>query len=142
MTIVLIVHLLAVGVWIGVVGAEWVIERDGTASPEANLRAASMHAVTDRWIELPALLVILATGLLMLHERHFEGLFLYKLIFAMLAILFNLICVYAVFKRKECLQIDDAKGLARAGRYMLISAGVIPSFILAIGLGIYIAGTG
>ena len=101
MTMLLTLHLLALGIWIGVVGAEFAIEFDGMKDDESHIRASKLHYTTDIWVEIPAFMTVLITGLLMLREDHLSGPFLYKVIFGLLAVAFNIVCVYAVFKRHK-----------------------------------------
>tara|TARA_R110002049_G_scaffold161198_3_gene326717 strand:+ start:3899 stop:4321 length:423 start_codon:yes stop_codon:yes gene_type:complete len=135
----LIVHLIALGIWIGVVGAEFAIEFDGMKSDENLIKASKMHYTTDLWVEIPAFTTVLITGLLMLNESHLEGVFLYKVIFALLAIFFNIICVYAVFKRRKYALKSDIEGMKTTDKAMAIGGLIVPTFLIAFGLAIYIA---
>lgn len=139
MSLMLIIHLIALGVWIGVVGAEFAIEFDGMKDDDSYIRASKMHYTTDIWVEIPAFTTVLITGLLMLNESHLAGVFLYKVIFALLAIIFNVVCVYAVFKRRKFAVIADLKGMRSTETMMKIGGLIIPTFIAAFVLAIYIA---
>ncbi|CAH0991130.1 hypothetical protein SIN8267_01232 [Sinobacterium norvegicum] len=139
MDLTLIIHLIALGIWIGVVGAEFAIEFDGMKSDENLIKASKMHYTTDLWVEIPAFTTVLITGLLMLNESHLEGVFLYKVIFALLAIFFNIICVYAVFKRRKFALNSDLDGIKTTGTAMAIGGLIVPAFLIAFGLAIYIA---
>lgn len=141
MTILLTLHLLAIGVWIGVVGAEFAIEFDGMKDDKSLAKAAELHYQTDIWIEVPAFMTVLITGLMMLDENHLSGVFLLKIIFSLLAILFNVICVYAVFKRRRSLRSGDAEGIRAADRAMKLGGAIIPTFLVALSLGLYFAAT-
>lgn len=139
MSLILIIHLIAIGIWIGVVGAEFAIEFDGMKDDESHIRASKMHYLTDIWIEIPAFTAVLITGLLMLNESHLAGVFLYKVIFAVLAIMFNIICVCAVFKRRKFALSSDIEGMRSADTAMKIGGLIIPTFLVAFVLGIYLA---
>lgn len=139
MTLLLTLHLLAIGIWIGVVGAEFAIEFDGMKDDESYIKAAKLHYTTDIWVEIPAFTVVLLTGLLMLNETHLEGLFLYKIIFGLLAIVFNLVCVVAVFKRKKFAVNNNIEGMQSTERIMKRGGLIIPTFLIAFALGIYFA---
>ncbi len=139
MSILLTLHLLALGVWIGVVGAEFAIEFYGMRNEKALRTAAELHYQTDLWVEIPAFTTVLVTGILMLPDAQLSGLFLTKLTFALLAIAFNCVCVYAVVKRRACLRSDDVKGLATADRAMRIGGAIVPTFLVAFALGLYLA---
>lgn len=139
MSFTLIIHLIALGIWIGVVGAEFAIEFDGMKDDESYIRASKMHYLTDIWIETPAFTAVLITGLLMLGESHLAGMFLYKVVFAVLAIIFNLICVYAVFKRRKFALTSDIEGMRSTETAMKIGGLIIPTFLVAFILGICLA---
>lgn len=139
MSLILIIHLIALGIWIGVVGAEFVIEFDGMKNDESYIKASKMHYITDIWVEIPAFTTVLVTGLLMLNESHLAGVFLYKVIFALLAIIFNIVCVYAVFKRRKFALISDIEGMKSTETVMKIGGLIIPTFIVTFVLAIYIA---
>lgn len=138
MSLLLVVHLIALGIWIGVVGAEFAIEFDGMKDDESYVKASKMHYTTDIWVEIPAFTTVLVTGLLMLNESHFSGIFLYKIIFALLAIVFNIVCVYAVFKRRKFALVSDIQGMKSTDTAMRIGALIIPTFVIAFALSIYI----
>ncbi len=135
----LTLHLLALGVWIGVVGAEFAIEFYGMRDDESLGTAAELHYKTDMWVEIPAFMTVLVTGLLMLGDDHLSGLFLIKLVFAFLAILFNCVCVYAVVKRRTSLRSGDTEGLEVADRAMKLGGAIVPTFLVAFSLGLYFA---
>lgn len=137
MSFLLTLHLLSIGIWMGVVGAEFVIEFDGMKSREARLRASRLHYLTDIFIEVPAFTVALVTGLLMLEVTHLSGLFLVKLIFGILAIGFNAICVLAVFKRYKYAQQNDKNRMDSVEPLMKLGGLVIPTFLISLGLSIY-----
>ncbi len=73
MNALLVLHLVALGVWIGVVAAEFFIEFDGMKDDNSLIKASKMHFATDIWIEVPAFTVVLITGVLMLGSGLPEG---------------------------------------------------------------------
>ena len=137
MSLLLSLHLLALGIWIGVVGAEFAIEFDGMKDDKSLKKAAKLHYTTDIWVEIPAFTTVLVTGLLMLDAEHLSGLFLVKVIFSILAVLFNIVCVVAVFKRQKFARIDDFEGVKTTDKLMRIGGLVIPTFLIAFALGAY-----
>lgn len=139
MSLILIIHLIALGIWIGVVGAEFAIEFDGMKDNASLIKASKMHYITDICVEIPAFATVLVTGLIMLNESHLEGVFLYKIIFALLAIIFNIICVYAVFRRRKFALVSDIKGMESTDVAMKIGGLIIPTFLAAFVIAIYIA---
>lgn len=139
MGLILIIHLIALGIWIGVVGAEFAIEFDGMKDDESYIRASKLHYITDIWVEIPAFTTVLVTGLLMVNENYLSGVFLYKIIFALLAITFNVICVYAVFQRRKFALSLDLAGMKSAETVMKVGALIIPTFLVAFVLAFYSA---
>ena len=139
MSLMLIIHLIALGIWIGVVGAEFAIEFYGMKDDESYINASKMHYTTDIWVEIPAFTTVLITGLLMLNESHLSGVFLYKIIFSLLAIFFNMVCVYAVFQRRKFALSADIDGMKSTDAAMKIGGLIIPTFIIAFLLAIYFA---
>ena len=139
MSLILIIHLIALGIWIGVVGAEFAIEFDGMKDDESYIRASKLHYITDIWVEIPAFTMVLVTGLLMVNESHLSGVFLFKVIFALLAIIFNLICVYAVFKRRKFALSSNLAGMKSAEAVMKVGGLIIPTFVVAFVLAFYVA---
>jgi hypothetical protein len=134
----LTLHLVAVGIWIGVVAAEFFIEFDGMKNDESHIKASLMHFATDIWVEIPAFLIVLVTGALMINSSHLEGVFLYKVLFGLLAVIFNIICVRAVFKRRRFAMVADIAGMNTTNPLMKLGgAGFIPAFTIAIALAIY-----
>lgn len=138
MSLLLIIHLIALGIWIGVVGAEFAIEFDGMKDDESYVKASKLHYITDIWVEIPAFTTVLVTGLLMVNESHLSGVFLYKIIFALLAITFNIVCVYAVFKRRKFALSSDIVGMKSADTAMKIGGLIIPTFLVALVLAFYV----
>ncbi|MGI9287721.1 MAG: hypothetical protein ACR2P1_20220 [Pseudomonadales bacterium] len=133
----LALHLVAVGIWIGIIAAEFFIEFDGMKDDLSHIKASKMHFATDIWVEIPAFLIVLFTGALMLNSNHVEGLFLYKVLFGLLAIIFNIVCVYAVFKRRKYALVGDITGMNSTNPTMRLGgAGFIPTFFIAIVLAI------
>ncbi len=106
---------------------------------ESYVKASKMHYLTDIWVEIPAFTTVLVTGLLMLNQSHLTGFFLYKVIFALLAIVFNTVCVYAVVKRRQFALVSDLEGMRSTDRAMEVGGLIIPTFIAAFILAIYIA---
>jgi hypothetical protein len=139
MTILLTLHLLAIGIWIGVVGAELLIEFDGMKDDQSHIRAAKLHYGTDIWVEVPAFVTVFITGFMMLSEEHLRGLFLAKIIFGLLAIGFNAVCVYGVVRRRNYALSGDLKGMKSVAPLLRLTAAFLPTFAIAFVLGVYFA---
>lgn len=140
MSLLLTLHLLALGIWIGVVAAEFVIEFDGMKNSTSLIKASKLHFLTDIWVEIPAFTIVLITGLLMINSHHLQGVFLYKIIFGLAAIIFNSVCVYAVFRRRGYAIVGDIDGMQSTDPVMKIGgAGFIPTFLITILIAVYLA---
>jgi hypothetical protein len=137
MTELLALHLIAVGIWVGVVAAEFFIEIDGMKDDASQIKASKMHFLTDIWIEIPAFSIVLVTGILMLEPDHMEGLLFYKVVFGFLAVIFNLVCVIAVIKRRKFSMTADIAGMNSTNLLMKLGgAGFIPAFLIALVLAV------
>lgn len=96
----LAIHLLSVGVWLGCVLTEALFERAllGTNRENESL-LARLHMRVDLIIEIPAFLLVVGTGLLMLLDNPMSDWLLVKIGLGLLAVLANIYCVYLVFQR-------------------------------------------
>lgn len=132
-------HLIAVGVWVGVIAAETVIELDGKKDDASLIKASKLHYTTDIWIEIPSFITVLLTGILMLTETHLQGLFLVKVICGLIAVIANLICVYGVFVRNQHAVNHNIHGVRSTEPVLVVGGiGFIPSFIAAIAIAAYL----
>src|SRR3990170_4694466 len=93
------VHLLLVGVWFGIVGAEAVIELLPDRHPTLRSAADTFHYFIDLFVELPLLLGVTATGLVLLDGRGIDTRLALKLGGAALALAANFACVAIVIAR-------------------------------------------
>ena len=92
-----ILHLLAVGAWIATVLVEALFERALLGQGrDKELILAKLHWKVDKLIELPLLVVVVASGATLLGNIPLDGLFMAKLACAGLAIGANLYCVRLV----------------------------------------------
>ncbi len=139
MNSLLTLHLVALGIWIGVVAAETVIELGGKKDHVSHINASKLHFITDIWIEIPSFTIVLITGVLMLAEEHLSGLFLIKVICGFIAIIANLVCVYGVFIRNRHAINNDISGVQSTEPILIVGGIVfIPSFIAAIVIAAYL----
>lgn len=134
MTLLDTAHLVAVSLWGGVVLAEAVIElspRDDAALAEA----ARLHATIDVLIELPLLVIVLATGgLLAARAWPPAPLLVAKLAAGLVAVGLNLYCVVHVLLRKA--RAHDVVLLRRHSSRVRLSAIGVPFGLAAAYLGI------
>lgn len=113
MRTLLFVHLTAIGIWIGCILVEAAFEH--TIAKTGPLRAvvADLHVVVDIWIETPAFLTVLATGILMLPHAGLTTSLVVKIVIGLLAVAINAWCVWIVVRRR---------GLAHAGEIAAFDA--------------------
>jgi putative copper export protein len=110
MTLTLFIHLIAIGIWAGCVATEVVCELEQKHVKFKDSYIASLHWSIDKFVEIPAILITAITGYLMLNDVVFDSLLTIKVSAGVLAIIFNLIASYSVYKRYKCLVADNEAG--------------------------------
>ena len=134
------IHLFAVAFWFGVVGVEFILERGRALSKEHGYKVADIHHHIDMYLEMPAFMVVLITGVLMLDiSRLDDGLYLLKISAGFLAVIGNIYCVYPIIKRKLAAQNKDIVLLKYYSKLVdKISLVAIPAGVIALVCGIYL----
>jgi hypothetical protein len=110
MTLTLFIHLIAIGIWAGCVATEVVCELEQKHVKFKDSYIASLHWSIDKFVEIPAIFITAITGYLMLNDVVFDSLLTIKVLAGVLAIIFNLIASYSVYKRYKCLVADNEAG--------------------------------
>ena len=120
-----VAHLVALGMWLGVVITEVLFEFAG--SDAESLRAAArFHYNVDRFGELPILVAVLITGtILAVRAWPLTHLHLIKIATSLVAIGSALMCTLWVFQRR---QVEDAKVLLGFRRRIWSLAAVAAVF--------------
>lgn len=138
MTIVLFIHLIAIGVWAGCVATEAVLEIALENVPPTESGLASIHSKIDRFVEIPAIIVAVATGGSMLHHAAWDHLLSIKVSLGIAAVVLNSIAAYTVHRRLQCLNAKDMTGYATFNRWHeRIGVGCVLSIAGAIVVGGY-----
>lgn len=106
MTVVLLIHLLALGLWIGCIATETVFEHTTGKEPGMQAAIARLHVKVDLLVETPAFLVVLATGLWMYGDTVITPLFGVKIAVGIVAILTNVACVWIVLARDVAIRAN------------------------------------
>jgi hypothetical protein len=133
MTPLHVLHLAFLGLWGGLVAAEFVIEGIGRLTPGQLAVTARLHFWIDLLVELPVLAGVLATGALLLARTPLDAALLAKVTAGLLAVAANLACVVLVVRRHRT---ADAERLARYSAYVGYTAVVgVPLGVLALVLG-------
>ncbi|TXT39705.1 MAG: lipoprotein [Comamonadaceae bacterium] len=98
----LILHLLFIGLWLGCVLTEALFERALLGQGRAHeLLLADLHKRVDVWVEIPAFVAVLVTGGMLLAQAAPSHWLYTKVAFGLLAVLTNGVCVGLVFARAK-----------------------------------------
>ncbi len=133
-----LLHLVSVAAWLGVIGAELVLELLPLRRPELQPATAVFHYYIDLCIELPLLLAILGTGALLLVDSRIDARMAIKLAGAAVALGANLACMVVVVLRHHGPQAEIKR------RTMLVYATVavgIPGGLVALYIGLGYVGS-
>ena len=107
-TLLLPLHLIFAGIWLGCVLTEALFERALLGQGrDKELLLSALHKRVDLMVEIPAFLLVMLTGGLILASAPPSSMLHAKLGFAALAILTNLYCVYLVLKRDRMARAGD-----------------------------------
>jgi hypothetical protein len=125
-------HVLAVGVWFGVVAVEIVLERSRAASQPISRAVARYHFRIDLLLEIPTVLVVLGTGLAMLDPARLSGWYLAKVACGLVAVASNAVCVVPVVLRVRAAERARPDDVVRYSRMIDWTAVVgIPAAVVA-----------
>jgi O-antigen/teichoic acid export membrane protein len=128
------VHLLVVGMWAGLVGAEVILEWVCKDGPPART-AAEVHYWIDLLVEAPLVLAVTATGGLLLLDRWPPGPALaWKLALGAVPIVSCTFSIVFVLQRHR--RLDDPAALATGRRRVLLSALAVGPGLAALYLGL------
>ena len=138
MNAVLFVHLIAIGIWAGCVATEAVLEIVLEKLPPHESGLASIHSKIDRFVEIPAILIALATGGHLLHQAAWDHLLIAKVSLGVSAVVLNSIAAFTVHRRLKCLQANNMPGYDLFNRWHeRIGIGCVLSIAGAIAVGGY-----
>ncbi len=131
-------HLTFVGLWLGCVLTEALFERALMGhGRDKELILSALHRRVDLFIEIPAFVLVLATGGLLLAGAPTSALLHAKVGVALLAVAANVYCVYLVFKRHRLALQGDWQGFEKADHLQhKIGAVVLLGILGALGLGL------
>lgn len=136
---VLLLHIAAIAFWIGVVGAEFVIERSRADNKPHGFAVAHNHFWIDVCLEIPVVLLVLATGLLLLRDTPMTPLLAVKVAAGGFAAVANLVCIVPVTRRRRAAMKDALAEVIRQSKVIdRISALAIPASAVAMLIGLYL----
>ena len=129
-----VAHLVALGMWLGVVITEVLFEF--AASDAESLRAAArFHYNVDKYGELPILIAVLVTGtILTVRAWPLTPLHFIKVAASLVAVGAALICVLWVFRRRQIEDVEVLLGFRRRIWTLATIAAVFATPALYIGL--------
>jgi len=131
-------HLLAIGIWVGCVATEVVIELSLAQRVPQQSGLAYLHAQIDRFVELPVIVVALFTGLCLLSGVNWDRLLMIKVLIGAAAVILNSVAAFTVQRRWDCLRLGDMEGYARFHRWHeRVGIGCVVSLVGAIVAGGY-----
>jgi hypothetical protein len=136
--LVSIIHLTCLSLWGGVVATEAVVELYPYRRPELHPIAAAYHYWIDLLVELPLILLVLATGLtLVILAWPLSPLHLLKISAALVAVTANLYCILLVLRRGHL--TDPAVILPLTRRIIMCAVVGLPFAAVAAGAGFWLA---
>jgi hypothetical protein len=129
-----VAHLVALGVWLGVVITEVLFEFAG--SDGDSLRAAArFHYNVDKFGEVPILFAVLITGtILAVRAWPLTSLHFIKIAASLIAVGCALICTVWVFQRRQVEDVNALLGFRRRIWTLAAVAGVFATPALYLGL--------
>ncbi len=142
MSALLATHLVFAGIWLGCVLTEALFERALLGKGhEQELILVELHKRVDLMIEVPAFVVVLATGSVMLASVPATGMLYLKVGAGLIAIAANIYCVWLVFRRAAAAKSGYREQFAaldhQQHRYGAI---VLAGIVLPLALGLYLLG--
>ena len=124
MQLTLFVHLFVLGLWLGCVMVELVLELMGRTAPALGDSAARVHKVIDRFIEIPAFTIVLVTGIMMIKWDMTEFTYWLKIGLGLFTIAINAACVVPVLRRVTALDRGDRAASERQTRRIFVYFGI------------------
>lgn len=137
MSLLLFAHVTALGVWLGVVLVEAIIELQPAVTDGYELLVARLHKKIDCFCEIPAFSTVLVTGLALIEPQRLHGWYLVLVLSGTIAIAINVWCVLDVLRRSVAARAGNRPRVATLSR-RIIASGVIgaPFAITAAAVGL------
>jgi hypothetical protein len=108
-----VAHLMALGIWLGIVITEALFEFSGS-DPESLRAAARFHYTVDMYGELPILGLVVVTGLMLAARvESWTPLHYVKIAASLLAIGSNVVCAVWVVQRRRIEDVNVLLGFRR-----------------------------
>jgi hypothetical protein len=130
-------HLLSLGLWGGLVSVEIVFELQMFRGRLDPLDVADLHRITDRFLELPILALVMATGWMLWQRNDYSDELLPKVLFGLGAVLANVVCYIVVELRASTatrirLEKQTAKAYPNTSRLRQLSTVLAATIVLGL----------
>lgn len=135
-------HLLALGIWLGCILTEAAFEHTLPRDEMFERAVARLHVLVDVWIETPAFIVVLVSGVLMLADAPRDVAFGIKVALGLAAVAINVWCVWLVFRRRALFMRGERAAALAVDNLQHKAGGVLLAVIfaaLAIGATYFVA---
>lgn len=118
-------HVVSLSFWAGMVAVELVLELAGRRGAIAHGDVALLHRWIDRGLEVPTLVLVVGSGLMLWSRTGYDGALLPKVGLGLGAVLANLVC--AVFVERRAVSTEPE------AHFRGIAATVVVGLPLALG---------
>ena len=102
-----VVHILAVGLWLGCLATEIAFEKAMAADAASRLWVSRLHDRVDRWIEGPVFVVVAVSGAVLALRTPLTPLLAVKIGLGVAAVAANVWCLRLVFDRRAAAEAGD-----------------------------------
>jgi len=131
------IHICAVMFWFGVIGVEFLLERQRARSREMGYMVAQLHYRIDLFLEAPAFFTVLITGWMLYDPAVVSTIYLLKVGAGAVAVSANVISLYPVIQRKRAVDRDDHASVLRYSRWIDLTVPLgLPAGLIAFAIGI------
>ncbi len=131
MTLLLVVHVFAVGLWVGCIATETLFEHTLGTEPRHAAAVAKLHVAVDLWVEAPAFLVVALSGAALAMTMPLTPLLLVKMALGGAAVLINVACVWIVIERQRAFAAGAVGRAATLDLWQHRSGGLLVVFLAA-----------
>ena len=111
-------HVFVLGLWGGCVAVEMLLESAARSQPELRVQVARYHAAIDHLIEIPILIAVLVTGLLLLRVELLHGWYLVLVTSGSTAVFINFLCVISVMRRRRAADAGEMSRVDGESRWI------------------------
>lgn len=132
MTVLLLTHIIAVGVWLGCIATESVMEAGREKSISHHQAVAEIHKWIDIFVEIPMVILVLVTGVLLFSQHPQPDIIKIKVALGLIAISLNLLCFYFIIKRNQLFITGNDTKATTFSKYQDIAGGIMIMCILAV----------